>query len=78
MKELLPELPDSGCVGRRGTGMDAGYILEDGLDALFASCFRGFGLNVKTSFLEGLLECGEIKVLDSNHGVFLFHCPKIF
>ena len=80
MKDFFPQLVDGGCVCLGGTGMDAGDVLEDGLDAFFADAFcrLGFCADVQTTLTECFSQCVDVKVFDQDHGVFHFHCPKFF
>ena len=80
MKDFFPQLVDGGCVCLGGTGMDAGDVLEDGLDAFFADAGCGFcfGADVQPTLTEGFSQCVDVKVFDQDHGVFRFHCPNVF
>ena len=80
MKNCFPQLVDGGCICLVGTSMDAGDVLEDGLDSLFADAFcrLGFCANVQTTLTECFSQYVDVKVFDQDYGVFHFHCPKCF
>ena len=67
----FPKLVDGGCVCVGGTGMDAGDVPKDGLDAFFADacCRLGFCADVQTTLTECFSQCVDVKVFDQDHRV---------
>lgn len=81
VEDLFPQCADDGPVGRGGTVGDARYILEDGTDAFFVGggyLERGWCLYIQAFLKECFPEGVDVKVLDQDQFIFLFHCPKNF
>ena len=72
---------DDGAVGLGGTGVDVRYVVQDGTDAFFARvdhCGRGWCPYIQAFLKKCFTEGVDVKVLDQDQFIFLFHCPKKF